>query len=110
MLHEAGWHGTGDAQHEKIVTVFNALQDEMNGENKQAVHLATEIKGLSFTFGDDGVWMNTSANSKHTSLNLSNYGKEGGQGTIGLLEWCKETAKYYAPDNKLCERDNDRLC
>lgn len=59
------------------------------------MHLGTEIKGLSFTFGDDGVWMNTSANGKHTSINLSNYGKEGGAIMRGLLEWCKETSEHY---------------
>lgn len=61
----------------------------------RATHVATGIQGLTFSIGRDGVWLNTSANGLHTSINLSNVGKEGGIVNRGLLEWCKEIAAKY---------------
>jgi hypothetical protein len=67
----------------------------------KAVHIATEIHGLTFSIGEDGVWMNTSSAGKHTSINLANYAKEGLPLTQGLLDWCKElTNKYTTQDPK----------
>lgn len=65
---------------------------------KEAIHIATNIQGLTFSFGDDGVWLNVGANNKYTSINLSNYAKEGGAITNGLLEWCKQTAQNYSTE------------
>lgn len=99
MLHEAGWHSRSDAQHEKIYALFQELQKGMNeeeGKVKEATHVATEIQGLTFSIGDDGVWMNTSSDGIHTSINLTNYAKEGGAITRGLLGWCKDLARRYA--------------
>jgi len=70
--------------------------------NEKAVHIATGIEGLTFSVGSDGVWMNTSSEGKHTSVNLANQAKEDATGiSAGLLGWCKEMDARYR--SRRCE-------
>jgi len=56
----------------------------------------TNIKGLTFKIGKDGVWMNTTANKLHTSINITNYAEErSGIIAAGLLLWCKQMEETY---------------
>ncbi len=60
--------------------------------------IETNITGLSFSIGEDGVWMNTSANGKHAGINLVDYGKKGGIIGSAVIAWCNQLAEIYAKE------------
>jgi hypothetical protein len=53
----------------------------------------TGIEGLSISIGEDGLWMNFSANGKHACVNISLDAAQ--REDWAVLEWCKATAKKY---------------
>lgn len=67
--------------------------------NTKKQHVS-DLEGLTITSGQDGVWINFSHAGKHTSINLSNYGKENRLLSAGLLAWCENFARESCGDSK----------
>lgn len=66
---------------------------------KKAIKIETNIEGLSFNIGDDGVWMNVVSGFNHaiilSSINLSVICVNTSVIDKGLQAWCKQLKEDY---------------
>ena len=62
---------------------------------RKAVMVDTNLGGLSFNIGVDGVWMLFDVGGQHAGISLSNMGQDGSIVADVIAAWCKQLKEKY---------------